>query len=105
MEFAPSAPSKSALTSWADGFSFTACRWVGPDSQGRPIVVTDSQENLSTEFAFDQVRALVEEQTASYCWAFQFIGADDTAMRSYRAAPAPMAAFSMRDDIPEENEL
>lgn len=51
------------------------------------------------------MRALVEEQTASCCWAFPFIGADETAMRSYRAAPALMAAFSMRDDIPEEDEL
>jgi hypothetical protein len=27
----------------------------------------------------------------------------DAAMRSYRAAPPPMAAFSMPDDIPEED--
>ena len=99
------------------------------------VVVTDGQENSSTEYGFEQVRALVEEQSTAYGWAFQFIGADDAAwqgesmgmksskykgsgkgtrsaynsidaaMRSYRAAPAPMAAFSMPDDIPEEDNL
>ena len=99
------------------------------------VVVTDGEENSSTEYGFEQVRALVEEQSTAYGWAFQFIGADDAAwqgesmgmksskykgsgkgtrsaynsidaaMRSYRAAPAPMAAFSMPDDIPEEDNL
>lgn len=99
------------------------------------VVVTDGEENSSTEYGFEQVRALVEEQSTAYGWAFQFIGADDAAwqgesmgmksskykgsgkgtrsaynsidaaMRSYRAAPAPMAAFSMPDDIPEEDDL
>ncbi len=99
------------------------------------VVVTDGEENSSTEYGFEQVRALVEEQSTAYGWAFQFIGADDAAwqgesmgmksskykgsgkgtrsaytsidaaMRSYRADPAPMAAFSMPDDIPEEDDL
>lgn len=96
------------------------------------VVVTDGQENSSTEYGFEQVRALVAEQSTAYRWAFQFIGADDAAwqgesmgmssaryrasgrgtrsayqaidasMMTYRAAMEPLAEFSMPDEIPEE---
>jgi hypothetical protein len=98
------------------------------------VVVTDGQENSSTEYRFEQVRALVEEHATVYRWVFQFIGADDAAwqgesmgmktakyrasgkgtrsayksiddsMMAFRLMDAPMAAFSMPDDIPEDDE-
>ena len=98
------------------------------------VVVTDGQENSSSEYRFEQVRALVEEQISAYQWVFQFIGADDAAwqgesmgmktakyrasgkgtrsayksiddsMMAFRADLSPMAAFSMPDDIPEDDD-
>jgi hypothetical protein len=100
---------------------------------GRVLVVTDGQENSSSEYRFEQVRALVEEQISAYQWVFQFIGADDAAwqgesmgmktaryrpsgkgtrnayktiddsMMAFRADLSPMAAFSMPEDIPEDD--
>lgn len=39
------------------------------------IVQTDGQENASTEYKADTIKAMIEEHTNKYSWQFQFIGA------------------------------
>jgi Mg-chelatase subunit ChlD len=106
------------------------------DEDDRParvlfVVVTDGDENSSTEYRFEQVRALVAQQRDRYGWVFQFIGAGDAAwqgaemgmasaryvasgqgtrnayatanlaMQDWRSAPAGAVDFSMPTQIPE----
>jgi hypothetical protein len=43
------------------------------------VVVTDGQENSSHDWDLDRVRAAIGKQKADYQWAFQFLGAGESA--------------------------
>lgn len=43
------------------------------------VVVTDGQENSSSEFTLETVRAAINRQRISFNWQFQFIGAGEAA--------------------------
>jgi hypothetical protein len=40
------------------------------------LIVTDSQENASREYALGQVKAMIEARQASGKWAFLYLGAN-----------------------------
>ena len=40
------------------------------------VIITDGQENRSTEYSSERVRHLVEEQTSKYGWLFVYLGAN-----------------------------
>ena len=39
-------------------------------------IITDGQENASTEYTWKQVHAMIKEQREKYSWVFSFIGAN-----------------------------
>ena len=39
-------------------------------------IITDGQENASTEYTWKQVQAMIKEQREKYSWVFSFIGAN-----------------------------
>lgn len=43
------------------------------------VIVTDGQENASSNYSLEQVRALIKQQTENYNWDFQFLGVNETA--------------------------
>lgn len=43
------------------------------------VIVTDGQENASSNYSLEQVRALIKDQTEKYNWDFQFLGVNDAA--------------------------
>lgn len=43
------------------------------------VIVTDGQENASTEYTLETVRAAINRQRISFGWEFQFIGAGEAA--------------------------
>jgi uncharacterized protein YegL len=60
-----------------DAFGQTLTRSIARGITGRVLflVITDGQENASTEFKKEQIKALVEQQTKAG-WAFSFLGAN-----------------------------
>lgn len=40
------------------------------------VVVTDGQENASTEFAVDKIKEMVTHQESKYSWGFTYLGAN-----------------------------
>jgi uncharacterized protein YegL len=49
------------------------------------LVMTDGQENASTEFAIDKIKEIVEHQTNKYSWLFVFSGAGIDAFEGSRS--------------------
>lgn len=43
------------------------------------VVVTDGQENASSEYTAESIKDMVQHQEDAYNWQFQFIGADQSA--------------------------
>lgn len=43
------------------------------------VIVTDGQENASSNYTLEQVRALIKDQTEKYNWDFQFLGVNEAA--------------------------
>ncbi len=43
------------------------------------VIVTDGQENASSNYTLEQVRALIKQQTENYNWDFQFLGVNEAA--------------------------
>ncbi|MEN9692840.1 MAG: hypothetical protein RLZZ330_484 [Actinomycetota bacterium] len=43
------------------------------------VIVTDGQENASSNYTLEQVRSLIKDQTEKYDWDFQFLGVNDAA--------------------------
>jgi uncharacterized protein YegL len=39
-------------------------------------IITDGEENTSTEFSNDKIREMIKEQTEKYSWEFQYFGAN-----------------------------
>jgi len=40
------------------------------------IIITDGQENSSTEFSKDKIKEMIEHQEKNYNWQFVFLGAN-----------------------------
>lgn len=56
-------------------------RLAAMDEDDRPgkvmfLIVTDGQENASREYTLDQVKAMVDKQTAEYGWEFLYLAAN-----------------------------
>lgn len=43
------------------------------------MIVTDGEENRSTEYSFAQIKQMIEHQTNHYSWQFMYIGANQDA--------------------------
>ncbi len=43
------------------------------------VIVTDGQENASSNYTLEQVRELIKQQTEVYNWDFQFLGVNEAA--------------------------
>lgn len=43
------------------------------------VILTDGQENASTEYKRDQIKAMIERQTKDYNWQFMYLGANQDA--------------------------
>jgi hypothetical protein len=43
------------------------------------VIVTDGQENASSNYSLSQVRDLIKQQTEIYNWDFQFLGVNEAA--------------------------
>lgn len=55
------------------------------------VVITDGQENASTEFRRTDVRHRIEKQNGSYNWQFVYLGANQDAYREAESFGIPMA--------------
>ena len=62
-------------------------------------ILTDGQENSSTEFTRDTVRSMIDHQRTAYSWDFVYLAANQDAVTAARdiAIPAP-AAFQFQAD-------
>jgi uncharacterized protein YegL len=49
------------------------------------VVMTDGEENASTEFAIDKIKEMVEHQTNKYSWLFVFSGAGIDAFKGSKS--------------------
>jgi len=59
----------------------TGARLAALPEDGRPgsvvfVVVTDGEENSSTEFTIEPVRRMIRTQADAYQWLFEFLGAN-----------------------------
>ena len=98
------------------------------------VVVTDGQENASSEFNLKSVREAIEAKRKDYDWTFQFIGAEETAwqgremgmnsasfkrtdkgqrgayrsmndsMKTFRKQPGHGVGFVMPEEIPDDED-
>ena len=98
------------------------------------VVVTDGQENASSEFNLKSVRETIEAKRKDYDWTFQFIGAEETAwqgremgmnsasfkrtdkgqrgayksmndsMKTFRKQPGHGVGFVMPEEIPDDED-
>lgn len=72
-----------------------------PDRPGKVIVaiLTDGQENASTEFTRETIAGMISHQRKAYSWEFVFLAANQDAVTAARdiAIPAP-SAFEFKAD-------
>lgn len=65
------------------------------------LIITDGQENRSTRFTGDDVRAMIRMQEEVYSWEFVFVGASEDAIKQGEAlgvTPGKSAKFSATND-------
>lgn len=65
------------------------------------VVITDGEENASSEFNFDKIKEMVKHQTEIYSWQFVFLGADidSFAQSAGVGIPSTRAANYKKDNI------
>lgn len=56
------------------------------------VIVTDGQENSSSEFTLSQVKQMIQRQQNEYSWQFQFLGANQDAFAEASALGIPQAS-------------
>lgn len=62
------------------------------------VIVTDGEENCSSEYTLDQIKELVRTQTEKYSWQFTFLGANQDAFKQASQigiAPAAVANYNV----------
>lgn len=61
------------------------------------VILTDGQENSSSEFTREQIKAMIEHQQNVYGWQFTFLGANQDAFAAAGSIGIPAAAASAYD--------
>lgn len=73
--------STALLDAVGKAISWTGTRLSNTKEEDRPskvmvIIITDGQENDSTEFSKDKIKEMIEHQEKYYNWQFVFLGAN-----------------------------
>jgi hypothetical protein len=50
------------------------------------LIITDGEENKSTEFTYDAIKSMVEHQISKYSWSFVYMGGGDILAQKKQAA-------------------
>lgn len=67
-------------------------------SQNMIVIMTDGQENASTEYSLKAVQEKIKEQTEKYNWTFVYLGTDITTTKDVDALGIKTRAFATRAD-------
>lgn len=99
--------SPNGMTAMNDGIG-TAIDKVGKwlsdmNEDDRPsktmvVIMTDGNENYSTEYTLQDVQDRIKHQTEKYSWEFVYIGTDITSKKDARTYGIKTMAFATRDN-------
>lgn len=68
-------------------------------SQNLIVIMTDGEENASTEYNFLQIKEMIKEQTEKYSWKFVYFGTDLTNAKDVNNLGIKSRGFSSRSNM------
>lgn len=63
------------------------------------VIMTDGNENSSTEYSTSQIRKMIKHQTEKYNWKFVYLGTDITTTRAADELGINNKGYSSRSDV------
>lgn len=96
------------MTSLYDGIGVAVDRvgqWLSNmDEDKRPsknlvVIMTDGEENNSSEYTLDRVKEMIKHQEEVYNWTFVYLGTDVTTLNDVESLGIKTRGFSSRKDM------
>lgn len=68
-------------------------------SKNMIIIMTDGQENASTEYTLDKVREMIKHQEEKYNWSFVYMGSDLNSLDDAKSLGIKLSSISSKSNI------
>ena len=68
-------------------------------SKNMIIIMTDGEENMSTEYSLEQVKEMIKHQEEKYSWSFVYMGSDVSSLNDAKALGISLASISSKGNI------